>query len=177
MTGLKRLGAVITAIALAGAFGGATLAGGAKHASATFVDASGATIGWAKLVEDGAGRVHVNIHVKGLPPGLHGIHIHSVADCMPFADAGGHYNPLGHEHGLDNPSGPHAGDLPISSSTGMATVTSTRSPTGSRSPAARQRYSTRRPEPWAARSSSTRTQTIRSRMQRTAAAVPGSPAR
>ena len=25
---------------------------------------------------------------------------------------GGHYNPLGHEHGLDNPAGPHAGDLP-----------------------------------------------------------------
>ena len=29
-----------------------------------------------------------------------------------FAWAGGHYNPIGHQHGLDNPNGPHAGDLP-----------------------------------------------------------------
>ena len=31
---------------------------------------------------------------------------------MPFTAAGGHYNPATHEHGLDNPAGPHAGDLP-----------------------------------------------------------------
>ena len=29
-----------------------------------------------------------------------------------FASAGGHYNPLVHQHGLENPNGPHAGDLP-----------------------------------------------------------------
>jgi len=29
-----------------------------------------------------------------------------------FAAAGEHYNPLGKQHGLDNPNGPHAGDLP-----------------------------------------------------------------
>jgi len=106
-------------IALAGSLGlaigvvGTGLAGGASHASGTFVDASGATIGWVRLVEDATGIVHVNVHVKGLTPGLHGIHIHSVGACGPtFAAAGGHYNPLGHEHGLENPSGPHAGDLP-----------------------------------------------------------------
>jgi Cu-Zn family superoxide dismutase len=55
----------------------------------------------------------VNIHVKGLAPGLHGVHIHAVGSCSPtFAAAGGHYNPLAHEHGLENPAGPHAGDLP-----------------------------------------------------------------
>ena len=89
------------------------MAGGARHASATFVDATGATVGWAKLVEDGRGVVHVNVHVNGLAPGLHGIHIHAVGACSPtFAAAGPHFNPEGHQHGLENPSGAHAGDLP-----------------------------------------------------------------
>jgi len=88
-------------------------AGGASRAGGTFVDVSGATIGWVRLVEDGAGIVHVNVHVAGLTPGLHGIHIHAIGACSPtFAAAGGHYNPLGHEHGLDNPNGAHAGDVP-----------------------------------------------------------------
>lgn len=109
----RRLVALVSALTLVTAFAGSALAGGARHASATFVDASGAQIGWARLVEDSTGRVHVNIHVKGLATGLHGIHIHAVGSCSPtFASAGGHYNPLGHQHGLDNPNGPHAGDLP-----------------------------------------------------------------
>jgi Cu-Zn family superoxide dismutase len=86
---------------------------GARHASATFIDSTGATVGWARLVEDASSVVHVNIHVEGLAPGQHGIHIHGVGACMPtFAAAGGHYNPLGDQHGLENPEGPHAGDLP-----------------------------------------------------------------
>jgi Cu-Zn family superoxide dismutase len=94
--------------------GAAAAAGrGAMHAGGTFVNANGQSIGWVRLVEDGAGIVHVNVHVSGLTPGLHGIHIHAVGACAPaFAAAGGHYNPLGHQHGLDNPSGAHAGDLP-----------------------------------------------------------------
>lgn len=88
-------------------------AAGAWHASAMFVDANGAVVGWARLVEDATGIVHVNAHVDGLTPGSHGIHIHGVGACSPtFAAAGGHYNPLGHQHGLENPEGPHAGDLP-----------------------------------------------------------------
>jgi Cu-Zn family superoxide dismutase len=92
---------------------GVASGGGALHARGTFVDASGQDIGWVRLVEDGSGIVHVNVHVDGLTPGLHGIHIHAIGACTPtFAAAGGHYNPLGHEHGLDNPNGAHAGDLP-----------------------------------------------------------------
>jgi superoxide dismutase, Cu-Zn family len=90
-----------------------TAATGAAHAGGTFIDATGQAIGWVRLVEDGTGRVHVNVHVAGLTPGLHGIHIHAIGACSPtFAAAGGHYNPLGHQHGLDNPNGAHAGDLP-----------------------------------------------------------------
>ncbi len=88
-------------------------AGGTHHAAASFVDASGTTIGWARLVEDARGVVHVNAHVAGLTPGLHGLHIHAVGACSPtFAAAGPHFNPEAHQHGLDNPDGPHAGDLP-----------------------------------------------------------------
>jgi len=112
MPSLRRLIVAFTALAVVAAFGGATVTAGARHASATFVDGSGAIIGWAKLVEDATGVVHVNLHVKGLSPGLHGIHIHSIGACDPFTAAGGHYNPAAHQHGLDNPAGPHAGDLP-----------------------------------------------------------------
>ena len=109
----RRLIALLSSLALLVALAGATVASGPPHASATFVDVAGTTVGWARLVEDATGRVHVNIHVKGLAPGLHGVHIHAVGACSPtFAAASGHYNPLVHEHGLDNPNGPHAGDLP-----------------------------------------------------------------
>jgi Cu-Zn family superoxide dismutase len=108
--GIAVLGA---AMALAGAFAVQSFAGGASQASATIIDASGATIGWARFVEDAAGTVHVNVHVTGLTPGLHGIHIHGVAACSPtFAAAGSHYNPLARQHGLLNAAGAHAGDLP-----------------------------------------------------------------
>ena len=76
-------------------------ADGERHATATFVDATGATVGWAKLVEDARGTVHVNVHV------------HAIGQCSPtFAAAGPHFNPEGHQHGLENPDGAHAGDLP-----------------------------------------------------------------
>ena len=117
MTGLRRIvlaiGVLGAALALTGAFAAQSLARGASQASATIADPSGATIGWARLVEDGTGIVHVNVHVKGLTPGLHGIHIHAIGACGPtFAAAGPHYNPLTRQHGLQNPAGAHAGDLP-----------------------------------------------------------------
>jgi len=105
-----------------------TAANGAAHAGGTFIDATGQAIGWVRLVEDGTGRVHVNVHVAGLTPGLHGIHIHAIGACSPtFAAAGGHYNPLGHQHGLDNPNGAHAGDLPnlIVNAEGVANLNAT----------------------------------------------------
>jgi len=102
-------GIAVTVMLTAGASAGVA----AAHAGGTFVDATGAEIGWVRLVEDSRGVVHANVHVAGLTPGRHGIHIHAIGACSPtFAAAGGHYNPLGHEHGLDNPNGPHAGDLP-----------------------------------------------------------------
>jgi Cu-Zn family superoxide dismutase len=95
----------------------AAAAPGATQARASLVDPSGATVGWALLTEDARGTVHVNVHVKGLSAGLHGIHLHAVGACTlgtatVFSSAGGHHNPGARQHGLDNPLGAHAGDLP-----------------------------------------------------------------
>jgi Cu-Zn family superoxide dismutase len=80
---------------------------GATRATATIRDASGAPVGFARFTEDADGVLHVNVHVDGLEPGLHGIHLHEVGSCSPsFASAGGHHNPLARRHGH------HAGDLP-----------------------------------------------------------------
>jgi Cu-Zn family superoxide dismutase len=80
---------------------------GAMHARATIVDVTGATIGFARFTEDATGRVHVNVKVEGLTPGLHGIHVHGVGACAPdFNAASSHHNPLAAPHGE------HAGDLP-----------------------------------------------------------------
>jgi superoxide dismutase, Cu-Zn family len=111
----RRTAALLAGPALAVLAATSVVAGpsSAPHASGTFVDARGVEIGWLRLTEDRDGIVHVNVHVKGLSAGLHGIHIHAIGACSPdFAAAGGHYNPLGAQHGLDNPLGPHLGDLP-----------------------------------------------------------------
>jgi superoxide dismutase, Cu-Zn family len=98
----------------AGVTASATAADGAAHAGARIVDGAGHTIGWARLTEDASGQLHLNVQVAGLAPGRHGVHLHAIGRCVgpAFVSAGGHHNPLGAEHGLDNPAGAHAGDLP-----------------------------------------------------------------
>jgi superoxide dismutase, Cu-Zn family len=75
--------------------------------------ASGASHGVLRIERDGAG-VRVRGTLTGLPPGAHGLHFHQAGRCDPpdFATAGPHLNPTGALHGLQNPLGPHAGDLP-----------------------------------------------------------------
>ena len=86
----------------------------AARAEAVMYNSSGAPIGTAQLWQDANGVVNVEISSITLPAGTHGIHFHDVGKCEgpAFTTAGGHYNPMGMEHGLQNPKGPHAGDNP-----------------------------------------------------------------
>lgn len=82
-------------------------------ASATMINADGKSIGTASVINSKFGGLLV-LKLDGLPPGPHGLHIHAGATCEPpaFASAGPHLNPGGKQHGLENPAGHHAGDLP-----------------------------------------------------------------
>lgn len=60
------------------------------------------------------GGVMIALRVQGLPPGVHGVHVHTTGRCDPptFETAGGHWNPTNATHGLEEPPGQHAGDMP-----------------------------------------------------------------
>ena len=77
------------------------------------IDSGGRSIGAVRAWQT-AGGVTFRIEASGLPHGLHGIHVHSIGRCDPpdFASAGPHWNPAGRKHGMNNPAGPHGGDLP-----------------------------------------------------------------
>ena len=88
-----------------------------RTGAADLVNARGTIIGAVRLEPVGR-AIRVIAEVQGLAPGRHGIHFHAVGRCDGaggFASAGDHYSPPPldtRQHGLENPAGPHAGDLP-----------------------------------------------------------------
>jgi Cu-Zn family superoxide dismutase len=60
------------------------------------------------------GAISFRIEGNGFSVGRKGLHVHAVGRCdLPgFTSAGPHWNPEGRKHGIANPAGPHAGDLP-----------------------------------------------------------------
>ena len=88
----------------------------------SMVDAKGvsASVGQVSITESKYGMVF-SPSLKGLPPGLHGFHLHQNPSCepkemegkmVPALAAGGHYDPLDTKR-HDTPWGDgHLGDLP-----------------------------------------------------------------
>ncbi len=87
-----------------------------SRAQVVMYNVGGSPIGTGDIWQDKNGLVHVDVATITLPAGTHGIHFHQVGKCeggtTAFSTAGAHYNPMGLEHGLNNPRGPHAGDNP-----------------------------------------------------------------
>ena len=82
-------------------------------ARAQLVDPQGRSVGDALLRQTPHG-VLLTLNLRGVPAGVHGLHIHETGHCdaPSFESAGGHFNPTKREHGFLDPRGPHAGDLP-----------------------------------------------------------------
>jgi len=98
---------------VAGAMAFASPALAADQASAVLKDAQGTEVGKATLTTTPSG-VLISLDLTAVPPGDHAFHIHTTGKCDPpdFKSAGGHFNPEEDKHGLMNPAGPHAGDMP-----------------------------------------------------------------
>jgi len=85
------------------------------QARAEIIDREGNYTGKA-IFRQGSRGTLINLELEGLPPGPKAIHIHSTGTCDDhdhgFTASGGHLNPENKKHGLLNPDGPDAGDLP-----------------------------------------------------------------
>ena len=76
-------------------------------------NAKGDSVGVATITEKKGAGVQIALELKGLPAGEHALHFHMTPKCEgpEFTSAGGHFNPTGKKHGMQNPEGPHAGDM------------------------------------------------------------------
>ena len=101
--------AIASALVISSAFS----ASAQKPVKAELHDGQGTSVGTAEFSPAAQG-VSIRLNLTNLPPGVHGIHIHAAAKCEgpAFTTAGGHLNPDMKHHGLENPEGPHAGDIP-----------------------------------------------------------------
>lgn len=105
---MTRMIAMLGMIAVAGS---AAVSAQMKHVD--LKDAKGNSVGMAMISPAKGGGVNVALDVKGLPAGEHAVHFHAVPKCeAPFTSAGSHFNPANKKHGMQNPEGPHAGDMP-----------------------------------------------------------------
>jgi len=86
---------------------------GPKPVTVNLQDGQGKSVGAAVLSGAPQG-IKIKLNVHDLTAGEHAIHVHQTAKCdaPDFKTAGAHFNPDGKKHGLENPDGPHAGDIP-----------------------------------------------------------------
>jgi Cu-Zn family superoxide dismutase len=58
------------------------------------------------------GSVEVEVDLTGVPPGVHGFHVHEKGDCGDNGNAaGGHFNPMNMPHAGPEAVSHHAGDF------------------------------------------------------------------
>ena len=89
-----------------------TPSGVGATANVVLANPEGETMGEVNFTQGPRG-VLIEASVADLAEGWHGFHIHAVGNCSPdFTAAGGHFNPEGIGHGILDPEGKHAGDLP-----------------------------------------------------------------
>jgi Cu-Zn family superoxide dismutase len=82
-------------------------------AMATLDSTSGSTAkGTVHFQNAGDDGVEVVADLTGVPPGVHGFHVHDKADCgKDGMAAGGHFNPNNSVHGAPDAVSHHAGDF------------------------------------------------------------------
>jgi Cu-Zn family superoxide dismutase len=94
---------------------GASLNNSATSSTATAAVrlANGTSAGTATAREVN-GALQISLNLEGLPVGTRGVHVHMTGRCdaPEFTTAGAHWNPASMQHGLENPQGQHAGDMP-----------------------------------------------------------------
>lgn len=103
---------VISLLTIAGTVQAAEHIG--KKATSDIINNAGKIIGTAHYTQGNEG-VLIDIQVKNLPAGKHGMHFHEVGTCEDhrhFKMAKGHIMPTGKPHGYLHPEGPHEGNLP-----------------------------------------------------------------
>jgi superoxide dismutase, Cu-Zn family len=112
LSGLRRLGVFASCAAIAASVPSIPASAVGERAYADIKTRDGKDIGKIRMTET-TGGVLLRIKLKGLPPGLHGFHIHNTGKCDgDFESAGQILNPLVAKHGYLNDEGPMAGDLP-----------------------------------------------------------------
>ncbi len=91
-----------------------SLAAPKPHAMAKMSGLDGSSLGTIDFAQTNHG-VMITFDLHGLPPGAHGIHVHTSGNCdakTKFTSAGPHFSPEPKNHGFMVKGGPHAGDLP-----------------------------------------------------------------
>ena len=90
--------------------------GGWGDVSGEFISADDEPAGEVAIKQTPNSGILVRFSLSGLSEGWHGVHFHQIGDCSDGADgfkaSGGHINPEGKAHGLLNPDGPDAADMP-----------------------------------------------------------------